>query len=246
MVRTVTAAHRSLTEQANVVTIFLTVVVSAVLYGWIEGTLYPYYPFKDQFVIANHFTWYHVAFLSLFLVIGFSVSVSRTLYTGLRKYYLLFASAGSVAWGFWIEDMSYFATRYPTETLVPGVWVEWGLSGFNFVGHWIPFIYVVLCSGGFLLYGFAFLLARRDFVAFRLQVLQLPRQQVVKLLRSHAFPLVIFAAVVELFNLFGASLTDVNISIEVPVRLVSIALLVVVFPLALLLIMDIVSHPADI
>jgi hypothetical protein len=244
IVKALSTARRRITDQANVVTIFLTVVVSAVLYGWIEGTLYPFYPLKDEFVIANHFTWYHVVFLSLFLVIGFSVSVSRTLYTGLRKYYLLFASAGSVAWGFWIEDMSYFATRYPTEILVPGVWVEWGLSGFYFAGHWIPFIYAVLCSGGFALFGFAFLVAKRDPVAFRLQPLEMARRQVTKLLVSHSLPLILFAVLVEMSNLAAASMTNVGVAFSVPERLGLILAAVVIFPLLLLLVMDAISSDA--
>jgi hypothetical protein len=235
-------ARRRITEQLNVVTIFVTVVSSAILYGWIEGTLYPYYPYAGQFVIANHFTWYHLVFLSLFLTIGFSLSVSRTLYTGLRKYYLLFASAGSVAWGFWIEDMSYFSTRYPAEILSRGVWVEWGLSGFDFVGHWIPFIYVLLCSGGFLMFGFAFLVARRDPLAFRLQPLEMPRQQVAKLLRSHGFLLIAFALAVEVTNLLSASLTNLAVSLTAPLRLICVALVVVVIPLSFLLIMDEMSE----
>jgi hypothetical protein len=228
-------------EQVNVVTIFLTVVVSAVLYGWIEGTLYPYYPVKDQLVIANHFTWYHLVFLTLFLVIGFSLSVSRTLYTGLRKYYLLFASAGSVAWGFWIEDMSYFATRYPVETLAPGVWVEWGLSGLSFVGHWIPFVYVLLCSGGFSLFGFAFLVAKRDRIGFQLQPLQLARQQVRRLLTSHISSLIIFALLVQISNLLAATLTNVSVALSAAERLMLITMVVVILPLLLLLVMDAIS-----
>jgi hypothetical protein len=235
---TVITTRRRLAEQANVVTIFLTVVISAILYGWIEGTLYPFYPLKNQFVIANHFTWYHVIFLSLFLVIGFSLSVGRTLYTGLRKYYLLSASAGSVAWGFWIEDMSYFATRYPAEVLAPGAWVEWGLSGFNFLGHWIPFVYVVLCSGGFALFGFAFLVAKRDPVAFRLYPLEMARHQIKALVTSHALFLIAFAFLVQGSNLAAASLTNVDMALLTAGRLTLIAVAVVVFPLLLLLAMD--------
>jgi hypothetical protein len=234
-------ARKRVTEQVNVVTIFITVVLSAVCYGWIEGTLYPYYPYKDQLVIANHFTWYHVVFLTLFLIIGFSLSLFRTLYTGLRKYYLLFASAGSVAWGFWIEDMSYFSTRYPAEKLSPGVWVEWGLSGFHFVGHWIPWMYVILCSGGFSLFSFAFMVAKRDPVAFRTQSLQLPRKQIGKLLSSHASLIIVGAIAVEPSNLLAASLTNLQLPLSVMARLLSILAVVVVIPLLLLTISDSVS-----
>lgn len=243
VIRGAQAVRRTITEQVNVVTIFVTVVISAVLYGWIEGTLYPYYPFKEQFAIAGHFTWYHVAFLSLFLVIGFSLSFSRTLTTGLRRYYLLFASLGSVAWGFWIEDMSYFSTRYPTETLTPGVWVEWGLSGFSFLGHWIPFVYVLLCSGGFLLFGFAFLVGRRDPVVFQLQMKLrlLPRRELASVLRSNAGLSLVFALVVELVNLLAASLTNLAFQFTVTTRLIVIAIVTIVIPLSLLLVMDALS-----
>jgi hypothetical protein len=242
--RRLALASKGIREQFNVLTILGTVVVSAVLYGWIEGTLYPYYPYATEFVIANHFTWYHVVFLLLFLVIGFSLSVSRTLYTGLRKYYLLFASAGSVAWGFWIEDMSYFSTRYPTEVLARGVWVEWGLSGFDFVGHWIPFVYALLCSGGFLLFGFAFLVARRDRQAPQLQPVPLwvARQQLASVVRTNGSILVTFALAVEAANLAAASLTNLNVSLPVPLRLIGVAAVVVVIPFSLLLMMDALSQ----
>jgi hypothetical protein len=237
----VVGARRRVTEQVNVVTIFLTVVFSAICYGWIEGTLYPYYPYKDQLVIANHFTWYHLVFLTLFLIIGFSLSLSRTLYTGLRKYYLLFASAGSVVWGFWIEDMSYFSTRYPAEILAPGVWVEWGLSGFYCFGLWIPWMYVFLCSGGFSLFGFAFMVAKRDAVAYRMKALQPPRKQIGKLLSSHALLIIVGAIVVELSNLLAVRLTNLELPLSVTTRLLSILTVVVVIPLLLLTISDSIS-----
>lgn len=223
------------------VTIFVTVILSAVAYGWIEGTLYPFYPFKEQFVIANHFTWYHLVFLSLFLIIGFSLSVSRTLISGLRNYYLLFASVGSLTWGFWVEDMSYFSTRYPTEVLKPGVWVEWGLSGFDFLGHWIPTIYMILCAVGFLLYGFAFLVARRDPIASKMGPSKSSIWQIADLVRSHWFPLVVCAFVVESANLIAASLTNAIVQIQAPLRLGLILVVVLSIPLLLLLILDLLS-----
>ncbi len=231
-------ARRSFVQQKNVVAIFVTVILSAVAYGWIEGTLYPFYPFKEQFVIANHFTWYHVVFLALFLIIGFSLSVSRTLISGLRNYYLLSASVGSLTWGFWVEDMSYFSTRYPAEVLKPGVWVEWGLAGFSFLGHWIPPIYVILCAVGFFLYGFAFLVARRDPLASKIGPSKSSIWQIADLVRSHWFPLVAFALLVESANLIAASLTNVAVPIQTPLRLGLILLVVLAIPLLLLLILD--------
>lgn len=234
--------RQRVTEQVNVITIFITVVLSAVCYGWIEGTLYPYYPFKEQFAIANHFTWYHVVFLTLFLVVGFSLSLSRTLYTGLRRYYLVFASFGSVAWGFWIEDMSYFSTRYPSEILASGVWVEWGLSGFHFFGHWIPLVYVLLCSGGFSLFGFAFIVAKRDPIAYRMTGPQQPaRKQVTKLLGSHVLLITASAIIVELTNLVAASITNWSVPVGASMRLFLITIVVIVFPLLLLTVMDSVA-----
>lgn len=237
MSKVLAIARQRITEQFNIVTIFFTVAVSAVLYGWIEGTLYPYYPFKQQFSVFGHFTWYHVVFCLLFFVIAFSFSLSRVMILGRRVYYLLFASLGSVAWGFWIEDMSYFATRYPLEKLVPGVWVEWGLSGFYFAGHWIPRIYVLLCFGGFCLFGAAFLVARRDIMAFGLQTRPMFGQRM-KLLALHASLTIAFALLAQVSNLTASSLTDLNIALSVLERLISIATVVIAFPLALLVTMD--------
>ena len=230
-------ARSSFVQQKNVVAIFVTVILSAVAYGWIEGTQYPFYPLKDELVIANHFTWYHVVFLFLFLIIGFSLSVSRALISGLRNYYLLFASLGSLAWGFWVEDMAYFSTRYPTEVLQPGVWVEWGLPGFHFLRHWIPNVYVILCSGGFLLYGFAFLMSRQDPLAKAIRSKTCIRQ-VAHLIRSKWMPLLIFAIAVQSANLIAASLTNIANPTLVPLRLGLMLLVVLVIPLLLLLVLD--------
>jgi hypothetical protein len=67
-------------------------------------------------------------------------------------------------WGFWLEDMSYFATTYPSEILQPGVWVEWGLGGFQvpFLRNYVPTTYVILSLLGFVAFSFAFSLASRD------------------------------------------------------------------------------------
>jgi hypothetical protein len=228
---------RRITEQANVVTIFVTVALSAVLYGWIEGTLYPYYPFKQQFSVLGHFTWYHVVFCSLFFVIAFSLSLSRVLTLGRHVAYLLLASFGSVLWGFWIEDMSYFATVYPTAVLQPGVWVQWVLSGFYFVGHWIPWVYALLCSGGFLLFGGAYVVAKRDPVTFALQTSQKQGRRL-ELLFLHILFLTTFAGLVEVSNLVAASITDLNVSLSILERLALIACVVIVVPLVMLVVMD--------
>jgi hypothetical protein len=229
--------RRRITEQANIITIFVTVALSAVLYGWIEGTLYPYYPFKQQFSVFGHFTWYHVVFCSLFFVIAFSLSLSRVLILGRHVAYLFLASLGSVLWGFWIEDMSYFATLYPTAVLQPGVWVEWVLSGFHFVGHWIPWVYVLLCSGGFLLFGGAYVVAKRDPVTFALQTPQKPGRRL-QLVLLHVFFLFVFSALVEISNLLAASLTNLNVSLSVLERLSLIGCVVVLIPLVILVVMD--------
>lgn len=137
---TFASLRSALTEQVNATAILLTVSVSALIYGWIEGKLWPHAREAFQLVIANHFTWYHVAFFALFAVIGFSLSFNRVFQVGSKVWYLIVASVASVAWGFWLEDMSYFATTYPSERLQPGVWVEWGLGGFQtpILGNYVP------------------------------------------------------------------------------------------------------------
>ncbi len=236
------AVRTKVTEQVNVITTLLTVVFSATAYGWIEGTVYPYYPFKNNLQILSHFTWYHVVFFMLFLVIGFSLSVNRVIVTGVRKYYLLAASAGSVLWGFWIEDMSYFGTTYyanPPEFLKPGAWIEAGLSGFPFFGHWIPNMYLVLCGAGFILFASAFLLARRDTIASQslrdMTVRIRPRWSAVKLSLNLSFLFMLFA---QPFNLLAASLTNLAMPSGVQSRILLVLLTVLVPSLVLLLIMD--------
>jgi len=239
-------ARGRITEQANVVTIFITVVLSAVCYGWIEGTLYPTYVEKygDKFVILNHFTWYHVAFCTLFFIIGFSLSLSRTLEVRHRSY-LLLASLGSVIWGFWIEDMSYFATTFPSEQLKPLVWVGDSLSGFYFFSHWIPNVYVLLCSGGFVLFDFAFLVAKKDpLLTERLTKPQAKQSRIGKLLHSNGFLIIAGALIVELANLTAASLTNLELPLSnVAARLGSITAIVLAIPLLLFLVTDTITKP---
>ena len=153
-----------LTEQANAIAVLLSVSISALIYGWIEGKLWPVAKGEFQLVIANHFTAYHVAFFLLFAVIGFSLSANRLFQEGRRVWYLLVASVASIVLGFWLEDMSYFATAYPAEKLQEGVWVEWGLGGFRnpILGNYVPTMYVAMSFVGFIAFGSVFLIARRD------------------------------------------------------------------------------------
>ena len=230
-------ARRRFTEQADIITILVTVALSAIIYGWIEGTLYPYYPNKQEFSILGHFTWYHVAFFSLFFMIAFSISLSRVVMRGRHVYYLILASIGSVAWGFWIEDMSYFATLYPTSLLQPGVWVEWGMGGVHVLNQWVPWVYVLLCSGGFFLFGWAYLVGKRDIVTFALLAPQKPPSRLKRGI-LHALIITLFALFVESSNLIAADLRSINMVMTVLERLGSIACVVIVIPIMILLAMD--------
>mgnify|MGYP001138441056 CR=1 FL=1 len=152
------------TEQANIFTIFTTVFSSAVCYGWIEGEIYPHYPFKDVLSLFGHFTWYHVVFLLLFFIISFFFSISKVMLS-FKKGYVLAASLGSLIWGFWIEDMTYFAWRYPKEILSSESWVNWNLAGLSIAGFWVPTVYFLMSGGGFILFATAFIRGRKDFIA---------------------------------------------------------------------------------
>jgi len=156
-------AKRKVTEQSNVILILIVVHAFACVYGWIEGEIYPYYPFKGRLEVFGHFTFYHVAMLSLFFLSSFSIALSRVMMS-YKKSYILLASFGSMVWGFWVEDMAYFAQRYPEEMLGPDSWVNWILSGHYFFGHWVPTMYYLLAVGGFSLYALAFLRSSKDSV----------------------------------------------------------------------------------
>ena len=133
--------------------------------------------------------------------------------------------------------MSYFATLYPTAVLQPGVWVEWGLSGFHFVTHWIPWVYVLLCSGGFLLFGWGYLVGKRDPITFALRA---PRKPVSRLRRAlvHTSIILLFVILIEAVNLLAASLTSFNAAMSVLERLSLIASAVIAFPIMMLFAMD--------
>jgi hypothetical protein len=156
-------AKRRVTEQINVVLILIVVHAFASVYGWIEGEIYPYYPFKGRLEVFGHFTYYHVAMLSLFFLASFSIALSRVMIS-YKKSYVFLAAIGSMFWGFWVEDMVYFAQRYPEEMLGPDSWVNWILSGHYVLGHWIPTMYYLLAIGGFSLYAVAFVRSSKDSV----------------------------------------------------------------------------------
>jgi hypothetical protein len=151
------------TEQINVVLILVVVHSFASVYGWIEGEIYPYYPLKDSLAVIGHFTYYHVAMLSLFFLASFSIAISRVM-VAYRYSYVFLAAIGSMLWGFWVEDMAYFAQRYPVELLGPDSWVNGIFPGQYVFGHWVPTIYFLLAVGGFSLYAVAFVKASKDSV----------------------------------------------------------------------------------
>jgi hypothetical protein len=140
----------------------------ASVYGWIEGEIYPYYPYSGRLQLFGHFSYYHVAMLMLFALAGFSIAISRVM-ASLRNGYIILASVGSMIWGFWVEDMAYWAQRYPEDYLGPTSWVNWILSGHYFVGHWIPTIYYIMAVAGFMLYAAAFVRSRKDWITRRLK-----------------------------------------------------------------------------
>lgn len=156
-------AKARVTEQSNVVLILAVVHAFACVYGWVEGEIYPYYPFKGRLEVFGHFTYYHLAMLTLFFLASFSIALSRVM-VSYKKSYILLASVGSMVWGFWVEDMVYFAQKYPEEMLGPDSWVNWILSGHYLLGHWVPTMYYLLAVGGFSLYAVAFLRSSKDSV----------------------------------------------------------------------------------
>jgi hypothetical protein len=226
------------TEQANVVSILLTMMAAATCYGWIEGTLYVYYPYGDKLEIANHFTWYHVIMLALFFVVAFSISSSRVLETGLRRWYLLGASLGSVAWGFWIEDIVYFATvLYNPDPAKRGVlnstaWVNWGIGGNDALGFWTPNIYLLLCAGGFALFAVAFVISRKDLV-FRMALVPKKVSKIHKILIGLGF-----LAVMEVVGVVARSLIDVQALMPVQIRIIAIFLTVTLPSILILILTD--------
>ncbi|MCX6659125.1 MAG: hypothetical protein NTX81_01905 [Candidatus Bathyarchaeota archaeon] len=226
------------TEQANVVSILVTMMAAATCYGWIEGTLYPYYPYRNQLEVFGRFTWYHTVMLGLFIVVAFSISISRMLETGLRKWYLPAASFGSAAWGFWIEDMAYFATiRYnpcpcKREGLNSTAWVNWILGGHTLFGLWIPNTYILLCAGGFALFAIAFVVSRKDLVL----KMKLAPKKVGKLTKvAIGLP---FLVVTEIVGIIGITITDLEVSIPVQVRLSAIFLVSTVPTILVLILTD--------
>jgi len=156
-------AKTRITEQSNVLLILVVVQTFASVYGWIEGEIYPYYPYSGRLQLFGHFSYYHLAMVTLFALAGFSIAISRV-NASYKNGYIILASVGSMIWGFWIEDMAYFAQRYPEDYLGPSSWVNWILSGHYLFGHWIPTIYYLMALAGFMLYAAAFVRSRKDSV----------------------------------------------------------------------------------
>jgi len=226
------------TEQANVVSILLTMMAAATCYGWIEGTIYVYYPYRDQLEVFGRFTWYHTVMLALFMVVAFSISMSRVLQTGLRKWYLPAASFGSAAWGFWIEDMVYFATvRYnpdpaKRELLNSSAWVNWILGGNDSLGFWVPNTYLLLCTGGFALFAVAFVISRKDLV-FKMALVPKKVSKIHKILIGLGF-----LVAMEVVGVVARSLIDVEASMPVQTRIIAIFLAVTVPAILILILTD--------
>lgn len=226
------------TEQANVVATLITMMAAATCYGWIEGALYVYYPYGDKLEVVNHFTWYHIIMLALFFVVAFSISSSRVLETGLRRWYLLGASFGSMSWGFWIEDMAYFATvLYNPDPTKRGIlnstaWVNWGFGGNNALGFWIPNIYLLLCAGGFALFAIAFVISRKDIV-FKMGLAPKKVSKIHKILIG-----LVFLAVMEIAGVAARSLIAWEASIPVQIRIIAIFLAITVPSILILVLTD--------
>lgn len=88
-----------------------------------------------------------------------------------------------------------------------------------------------------MLYGGAYVVAKRDPVTFALQTPQKPGRGL-ELFLLHVLFLIAFAVLVEVSNLLAASLTDLNVSFSVLERLGLIACVVIVIPVVMLVVMD--------
>ena len=212
-----TSFRRNITEQVNVFSLFLTVVLSAIAYGWIEGTLYPYYPFKNELEVLGHFTRYHLVFCFMFLVIGFTFSLTKAVSMwNLKKGYMFAASLGSVMWGFWVEDMGYYSV-VREEILAPDSWVNWGMGGRSLVGHWVPTVYFLMSFIGFSLFSMAYIRSSKDALMIkkaakfgltkeesRLQTRAIPNWIELSKYLCSVLP---FAILVQLFTILAAFVT---------------------------------------
>jgi len=241
---------RKVTEQVNVLSLFLTVVLSAIAYGWIEGTIYPYYPYRDELQILGHFTWYHLVFCFMFLVIGFTFSLTRALAMwSLKKGYMFAASAGSVIWGFWIEDMGYYSI-VRGEILGPDSWVNWGLGGISILSHWVPTIYFILSFTGFALFSAAYLRSNMDTILMmRAMKMGLskeearprtPRRSKMIEFSRYFCSIAPFALVTQVFTVLAASVT----TSDLPPRTLRVAVmgLLVLIPTLILLSISSMIH----
>jgi hypothetical protein len=62
-------------EQGHVLLILVVVQTFASVYGWIEGEIYPWYPHKDKLQLFGHFSYYHLAMVTLFALAAFSIAI---------------------------------------------------------------------------------------------------------------------------------------------------------------------------
>lgn len=123
--------------------------------------------------------------------------------------------------------------------------MEWGLSGIYFAGHWIPWVYVFLCSGGFCTFGFAFLTAYEMLLTMGPKTFGnlkarsvLVSREFARLLRTHYALIISFSLIVQLANIVGAGLTNIGLALTVDARLALLGFTVIIFPIMLLLAMD--------
>jgi hypothetical protein len=178
--------------------------------------------------------------LALFIIVAFSISLSRVLQTVLRKWYLPAASFGSAVWGFWIEDMIYFATiRYNTdpakrEVLDSTAWVNWILGGNKVFGSWIPNMYLLLCAGGFAFFATAFVVSRKDLV---MKMAMVPKRMgpIKKIVVTLPFLILM-----EIFGIVAVTIINVETSVGVQIRIATIFLVVTVPAILTLVLTDMI------
>jgi hypothetical protein len=142
---------RRIAYEIELVTLMLLVVASGVTYGILEVVYIPTDTMQAKVIpgTGGHVAYYHLCLLSLMAVASFSLALTHLQWIAHhRKKYTILMGIASMPLALWIEDVTWFLTRW-----VPIHQYEWTVFpkgwAFNLGFTWVPIWYpaVLLFSG---------------------------------------------------------------------------------------------------
>jgi hypothetical protein len=106
----------------------------------------------SNFVLFNHFSWWHVAMFATVFGLGLSL-MTFSLMRGDLFRAMLVASADVMTFAP-VEDMMWFLFR--NSWVKSNAWSTWSLGGIEIVNTFVPWLYLILLSGASIIYSISY------------------------------------------------------------------------------------------